>query len=308
MQAFDRVSFIIPSFNRYEMLLETIQSIHQLMYPNTEIIVINDASSDTRYQHLNLANVTVIHHLKSVGPGLSRQEGYRLCTGQYVVFIDDDDYYTNHHFLTQALATFKQFPDLSFVSFNATIFDTKTQQTINSPLNISGKLNHMAYFNEFMKTYQKPISTFTSVFKKSKLDMVDFEHMTMMNDTAIYLRALIAGDAYIHENNVGTYRVHSHNISKTISLSFLYENIDEKKNVFNKAKTFFDVKPQWMHQQMQILISYYICDTRAPFKQTIQLLNYMHQNLLIPYWTLTKLYLKALLLKVYSSLKKLNLF
>ena len=45
------VSVIIPSFNRFDNLLNAIKSVSDQSYENIEVIVINDGSSDKRYKN-----------------------------------------------------------------------------------------------------------------------------------------------------------------------------------------------------------------------------------------------------------------
>ena len=47
----DLVSVIISSYNRYDLLLNAIESVKKQTYKNIEIIVIDDGSSDDRYKN-----------------------------------------------------------------------------------------------------------------------------------------------------------------------------------------------------------------------------------------------------------------
>ena len=59
----DKISVIIPSFNRFKYLLNTIKSIKEQTYKNIEIIVINDKSSQKEYYEYDwdLNNIKIIH-------------------------------------------------------------------------------------------------------------------------------------------------------------------------------------------------------------------------------------------------------
>jgi len=48
-----KISVVITSFNRFEYLLEAIESVQKQEYSNYEIIVINDDSNDKRYYEYN---------------------------------------------------------------------------------------------------------------------------------------------------------------------------------------------------------------------------------------------------------------
>mmetsp|Transcript_29497 Transcript_29497/g.74122 ORF Transcript_29497/g.74122 Transcript_29497/m.74122 type:complete len:392 (-) Transcript_29497:85-1260(-) len=86
-----RVSVIIPSHDRFDGLLRSIESVKAQTYADVEVIVVNDASSDERYYGL-LEDVMMIHLPYNLGrPGLVRNIGVGAASGEWVAFLDDDD-------------------------------------------------------------------------------------------------------------------------------------------------------------------------------------------------------------------------
>ena len=59
----EKVSVIIPTFNRFNYLLNAIQSVKEQTYKNLEIIVINDKSSQKEYNNYDweVNNIKIIH-------------------------------------------------------------------------------------------------------------------------------------------------------------------------------------------------------------------------------------------------------
>ena len=51
----DKVSVIIPTFNRFKYVLNTIKSIQEQTYKNIEIILVNDCSTQKEYYEYNFA-------------------------------------------------------------------------------------------------------------------------------------------------------------------------------------------------------------------------------------------------------------
>ncbi|WP_195695126.1 glycosyltransferase family 2 protein [Priestia megaterium] len=90
------VTVIIPVYNVEEYLNECIESVLNQSYKNIEIIVINDGSTDKSlgiiedYKEKN-ANIIVISQENS-GQSFSRNIGIDLAKGDYVFFLDSDDY------------------------------------------------------------------------------------------------------------------------------------------------------------------------------------------------------------------------
>lgn len=95
----NKVSVIIPTYNRFKYLLNTIESVKNQTYKNIEIIVVNDKSTQKEYYDYNWdSNITIIHlneNSKSkfgyACAGFVRNEGIKKSTGKYIAFCDDDD-------------------------------------------------------------------------------------------------------------------------------------------------------------------------------------------------------------------------
>jgi glycosyltransferase involved in cell wall biosynthesis len=96
----DLVSIIIPTFNRYHYLLNTIKSIKEQTYKNIEIIVVNDCSTEKEYYNHDWKNdeITMIHLKENTKKqfgfacaGFVRNKGIEVSTSKYIAFCDDDD-------------------------------------------------------------------------------------------------------------------------------------------------------------------------------------------------------------------------
>jgi glycosyltransferase involved in cell wall biosynthesis len=87
------VSVIIPTFNRFELVNRTINSVLNQTYKDIEIIVINDCSNDDRYDEFEKR--TDIKYFKlekrSGLPAIARNFGIKNSTGEWIAFLDDDD-------------------------------------------------------------------------------------------------------------------------------------------------------------------------------------------------------------------------
>lgn len=92
------ISIIIPTFNRADLISETLESIIAQTYTNWECIVIDDGSTDAT--NLILSNFEKKDNRikyfrrpenKMKGPSSSRNYGFELCLGEFVQFFDSDD-------------------------------------------------------------------------------------------------------------------------------------------------------------------------------------------------------------------------
>ena len=96
-----KVSVIIPTYNRFNYLLNTIKSVKEQTYKNLEIIVVNDRSTQEEYYNYDWSgNGIIIIHLDKNSKdtfgfacpgGYQRNFGIKKSTGKYIAFCDDDD-------------------------------------------------------------------------------------------------------------------------------------------------------------------------------------------------------------------------
>lgn len=92
------VSVIVPTYGRSELLPRAIESIRNQTYKNIEIIVVDDnvekdLSSKTKEIVCRYPGVIYKKNNMNLGGALSRNEGINISTGDYISFLDDDDYY-----------------------------------------------------------------------------------------------------------------------------------------------------------------------------------------------------------------------
>lgn len=93
-----KVSAIITTHNRIELLKKAIDSVCKQTYSNIECIVVDDNSNDGTYEWINelikynknIKYIRISSKSKS-GGGYARNLGIREATGDYVAFLDDDD-------------------------------------------------------------------------------------------------------------------------------------------------------------------------------------------------------------------------
>lgn len=97
-----KVSVIIPTYKRSDMLKRAIDSVLAQSYDNIEIIVIDDNNPSTNFRQITesrmqeyegIKNVIYLKHEKNKNGSAARNTGIKASTGDFVTFLDDDDYY-----------------------------------------------------------------------------------------------------------------------------------------------------------------------------------------------------------------------
>ena len=95
-----KFSIIITTYNRLELLKKAIQSVYSQTITDWELIIVNDCSSDGTKEYLDSLNqpkIMPIHNPKNLHKGGARNVGIKNSNGNFICFLDDDDYYLPHH-------------------------------------------------------------------------------------------------------------------------------------------------------------------------------------------------------------------
>lgn len=112
-----KVSIIIPVYNREEYLEQCLDSVINQTLMNIEIICIDDGSTDRSLEILNEYGkrdfrIKIINQ-KNQGPGLARTTGLKIAKGEYIGFVDSDDWIDLNFYETLYNEAKKQDADLA---------------------------------------------------------------------------------------------------------------------------------------------------------------------------------------------------
>jgi len=94
------VSVVIPHWNGVEVLSECLESLSETKYPNMEIIVVDNASTDGSpdWVSLNFPQVQLIENDQNYGYAGGCNRGAKIAEGEYLVFLNNDTI-QDHHWL-----------------------------------------------------------------------------------------------------------------------------------------------------------------------------------------------------------------
>ena len=94
-----KISIIIPVYNVEKYILKTIESVINQTYYNTEIILVDDGSTDNSSkicdEFSKRDNRICVIHQENQGLSAARNIGTNLATGDFVFYLDGDDYLEN---------------------------------------------------------------------------------------------------------------------------------------------------------------------------------------------------------------------
>lgn len=126
-----RISVIVPCHNRSEMLFECLNSIAQQTYQEIELILVDDASTEDIESVLKKIHFpfrlpqVYIRSEKNIGPGAARELGRLKATGDFICYLDSDDYWHPQK-IEKQLQVFKTNPELGMCYCASMNVDQKT--------------------------------------------------------------------------------------------------------------------------------------------------------------------------------------
>ncbi|WP_245833158.1 glycosyltransferase family 2 protein [Oceanobacillus timonensis] len=99
-----QLSIIIPVFNREDTIQGCLDKLKNITYnkENLEIIIVDDCSTDQTFEALSayevdFPNLSLLRRKdNSGGASLPRNDGMKIATGKWILFLDSDDYITSH--------------------------------------------------------------------------------------------------------------------------------------------------------------------------------------------------------------------
>lgn len=115
----EKVSVIIPTYNRENLIERSIRSVLNQTYKNLEVIVVDDGSTDhTREIVESIKDQRIIYHKQeNGGAAKARNTGVSLATADYIAFHDSDDVWREDKLIKQ-MSFLKQNPEYGMVYSN----------------------------------------------------------------------------------------------------------------------------------------------------------------------------------------------
>lgn len=220
-----KVSVVIPVFNRSGFLSEAVESVIATRYPNLEILIIDDGSTDNTFRvaedlarkHAGAVRLSQHPDQKNHGAGASRNLGINIANGDYVCFLDSDDYVLPHRF-ESSVAILDDDPTIDGVyeSTQAKFVGAgEARIGIVQPI-VALDCQNPDKVLEIILSPQQHWTVNAILLRKSVFARVGLfpEQFKICEDLAMWLKLactakLVAGS----ENPVAVYRLHGQNIS-----------------------------------------------------------------------------------------------
>ena len=128
----DLVSVIIPVYNSAAFLQKSLENLLQQTYPNLEIIVVDDESTDNSYaiaKQFEPKGLQVLQQ-KNAGAAVARNTGLSASTGNYIQFLDADDYLSPDKIEKQVAALDGRYDKVALCNYISFVSDDELDKEI----------------------------------------------------------------------------------------------------------------------------------------------------------------------------------
>lgn len=143
-----KVSVILPIYNQEKYLNKALDSLKNQTLKELEIICVNDGSKDNSLRILNEYakkdnRIKIINQINK-GAGEARNKGIKVATGEYVAFLDADDWFEQNALETLYKKAKKQNCDMVVFNFNR----VNEQENVLGQYNLKNKMKSLYCIEE----------------------------------------------------------------------------------------------------------------------------------------------------------------
>jgi glycosyltransferase involved in cell wall biosynthesis len=187
------VSIVIPTFNRGNLISQTLTSISHQTLGNWEVIVVDDGSTDNAVSVIEswVQSDDRIHYIQRqtlpTGACACRNLGTASTQGRYVIYLDSDDLLATTS-LENRVAEMDANPDLDFGIFSGVLFKNRPDD-----LKIVFNLESTSIDLDRFLSLDVPWQTTGPIWRKSSLDYYDLEwneNLLSWQDVEFHVHAL----------------------------------------------------------------------------------------------------------------------
>ena len=272
------VSIIVPIYNVDKYLEVCIESLTNQTYRNLEIILINDGSTDESVKicekYKEKDNRIVFINKKNGGAASAKNEGLKIAKGDYITFVDSDDF-IELDMIEYMVNTIKKYnADIIQCSFTNLYKNTEKfkQDTI-----VEQKITSKDFLELFLTKWDSSLF-WNKLFKREVIENVFFKEGRCIDDEFFTYKCVINSKSIVTSNKiVYNYRMRKSGVMKSESsqkqilkdrVDYLYERYELVRKIYKDLDKSF----------LEHLLTYYLIISKDYYVDE-KLLDYMKNNL-----------------------------
>ncbi len=203
-------SIIIPTYNRWPVLREAMDSVFQQTCQDLEVLIVDDGSTDATQLHVQQLAQQYHRPIRTLfcqrgGPAKARNVGLREARGTFVAFLDSDDLWFPNHLEAARILMLRHnaidflFADTQFTrmaGLRASYLQGKSIEAVSHDRDGTWRVFHRTIYPELIQA--STIITSSAIIRRERLQQLDGfdERLTPFGeDTDLWLRAAVISRA-----------------------------------------------------------------------------------------------------------------
>jgi glycosyltransferase involved in cell wall biosynthesis len=195
-----KITVIIPVYNTEIYLHKCLNSIVNQNYKNLEIIIVNDGSTDGSKNiiddYAKIDSRIIVLHKENGGIGSALKAAFKIMTGDYIAFVDSDDFISLNMFSDLIIEIKKTNPDM--IHFGKEFIDILGNSISKvKPENITYTKSIDNILNEHFEKIKDP-SLACRIFRKELFENVVLLNQNIGIDEILYPQLLLKSTSILH--------------------------------------------------------------------------------------------------------------
>ncbi|SDB06792.1 glycosyltransferase family 2 protein [Eubacterium oxidoreducens] len=262
-----KISVIVPVYNAKKQLERCVESIRKQTYSNLEIIFVDDGSTDCSYEMLAKwekidSRIKVLYHPQHANKGVSasRNLGLEASTGEWIRFVDSDDYLPADSIERLAEHINEDANRWMIIGNQCGEYMGKPMRLYRSKVSFQGeltakqlllKLNENDHWNGLI------VAPWNKLYKKDIFSNCRFLEGIIYEDDEV-LHHIFQHDfkAYIDTDIVGY--VYCKNEESITNLSFSKRNLDALTVFYERVQAFADMPESFQMENRKLFLEMFI--------------------------------------------------
>ena len=189
------ISVIVSIYNVQAYVEKSVQSIQKQTYKNLEIILVDDGSTDNSGKICDEfagkdARIKVIHKANG-GLSSARNEGIKVASGEYIAFVDGDDWIDESMYEDMLCAILSSEADLAICNYKE-VSKNSVRDTSTDKITVFEGKEVLKVFIEEDEVYQIQNAAWNKLYKRSLMGQLRFPEGKLFEDI-VYTTKLLAG-------------------------------------------------------------------------------------------------------------------
>lgn len=235
-----KVTILIPTYNQAHFVLEAINSALAQNYAPLEVIVGDDASSDETFEVVSCIKDTRLKYVKNpINLGRVRNYNnllYCHATGNYVINLDGDDYFTDCNFIAEAIRLIGTNKNIIMVVAKVTTKTSHSEYVSNLPPRDS--LTGIQILEKLPDSRYSMMHMGVLYARKPAIEIGFYRTPAISSDRESLYRLALRGEVKYLDSNIGVWRIHGGNETGTGDIVKLFDNLAIWEPIYKDAVSF----------------------------------------------------------------------